>query len=285
MSDEQWRKKLRVLNLGAGVQSTAIYLMMIDGEIEPADVAIFADVKDEPQEVYTHLRRLQKLDGPEICIVSAGSIGDNLVSGVNATGQRYVSIPTFLQLGDTKGGMGRRQCTSEYKIRPIEKEIRVRMDATGRPLRSDQTVQQVFGLSFDEPRRVERVRAQFVKRSGWSAEFPLFDDMMTRADCLQYLEKRWGHPVPRSACVFCPYHSDDEWIRLKAAGGAEWARIVEIDHAIREETSIRTKGMNATQYLHRSCKPIDEVEFKPSADSGQQTFNWSQMDCEGMCGV
>jgi hypothetical protein len=34
----------RVLNLGAGVQSTALYLMYVKGEIQPQiDCAIFAD--------------------------------------------------------------------------------------------------------------------------------------------------------------------------------------------------------------------------------------------------
>lgn len=37
---------LRVLSLGAGVQSTAVYLMALHGEIPPLDHAIFADVGD-----------------------------------------------------------------------------------------------------------------------------------------------------------------------------------------------------------------------------------------------
>ena len=36
---------LRILSLGAGVQSSTIALMMKHGEIEPCDFAIFADTK------------------------------------------------------------------------------------------------------------------------------------------------------------------------------------------------------------------------------------------------
>jgi hypothetical protein len=49
------KKKLRVLSLGAGVQSTTVALMIEKGEIPKVDCAIFADVKAEPQEVYKHL--------------------------------------------------------------------------------------------------------------------------------------------------------------------------------------------------------------------------------------
>jgi len=43
---------LRVLSLGAGVQSTTLALMAAHGEIEPPDCAIFADTQWEPRAVY-----------------------------------------------------------------------------------------------------------------------------------------------------------------------------------------------------------------------------------------
>lgn len=275
---------MRVLNLGAGVQSTAIYLMMVDGDIPRADLAIFADTQEEPREVYEHVERLKSIGGPEIVTVTAGSLGNNLVNGVNSSGGRFVAIPAFLSNGETKGGIGRRQCTSEYKIDPINREIRRRLNCIGKPLPKGVEVTQVFGLSYDEPRRVARVRGQYDGRRGWLCEFPLFDEFLTRPDCIAYLKGRWPHPVPRSACVFCPYHSDDEWLRIKADPEA-WARAVDIDRAIREETSVCTRGMAAKQYLHRSCQPLDLVQLEPSPPDTQQRFAWSQMDCEGMCGV
>lgn len=276
---------MRVLNLGAGVQSTTIFLMMLDGEIEPADVAIFADTGDEPRDVYEHVERLKTAGGPEIVTVSAGNLGDNLIDGVNSTGQRFVTIPAFLSAGDDgkNSGLGRRQCTAEYKIEPIHKEIRRRVGCVGKPIPKGIEVVQVFGLSFDEPRRVARVRAQYEGRRGWRSEFPLFDDFLTRTDCVAYLRERWPHPVPRSACVFCPYHTDDEWMRLKADPEA-WARAVEIDRAIRDPSSVCTRGMTSRQYLHRSCQPLELVDLRPSPPDRQSRFAWAEMDCEGMCG-
>ncbi len=70
---------LRILNLGAGVQSTTLYLWAIDGQLE-IDRAIFADTGDEPESVYKHLDFLLSLNGPPIDIVKAceNSLGDNL---------------------------------------------------------------------------------------------------------------------------------------------------------------------------------------------------------------
>lgn len=46
---------LRVLSCGAGVQSSTVLLMAVEGELPPIDVAIFADTGLEPPDVYAWL--------------------------------------------------------------------------------------------------------------------------------------------------------------------------------------------------------------------------------------
>ena len=47
---------LEILSLGAGIQSTALYLMSLNGEFEKTpSAAIFADTQWEPKEVYEHV--------------------------------------------------------------------------------------------------------------------------------------------------------------------------------------------------------------------------------------
>ena len=218
-------KNIRVLNLGAGVQSSAIFMMIADGELPPVDMAIFADTGDEPRSVYDHVEFLKKIDnGPPITTVSAGNLGDNLIRGINSTGQRFVAIPSFLSVDGESTGIGRRQCTKEYKLIPIEAEIRrVLGILPGHRVPKDVHITQVFGLSFDEPKRVVRVKDQFRSRSQWNCEFPLFDQYMTRQDCLAYLKDRLPNiHIPRSACVFCPYKSDAEWQHLKDTDEDGW---------------------------------------------------------------
>ena len=53
---------LRIISLGAGVQSTTMALMAAHGEITPMpDCAIFADTGWEPKVVYEHLERLMAM--------------------------------------------------------------------------------------------------------------------------------------------------------------------------------------------------------------------------------
>lgn len=279
----------RVLNLGAGIQSTTIYLMICDGILEPIDVAIFADTGEEPAAVYEHVEFLKLVGGPKIVTVSAGKLGDDLIKGINSAGQRFVSIPSFVASNEDggKGGIGRRQCTKEYKIEPIEKEIRKIVGAVpGRPIPPGVNVTQIMGLSFDEPSRVEAVRNRFQGRKHWFCEFPLFDRFIERTHCHKYLAKRLpGRTVPRSACVFCPYRSDAEWVRLRDEDPQGFARAVDIDRAIRLDTSACSRGMKAKQFIHRSCIPLDEVEFVPKPPDNRRRIDWFEIECSGMCGM
>ncbi len=88
--------RLRVLSLGAGVQSTTLALMAAHGEVGPMpDCAIFSDTGWEPKAVYEHLAWLMSpnvLPFP-IHIVSGGNIRDDLIAG--AQGARWASIPAF----------------------------------------------------------------------------------------------------------------------------------------------------------------------------------------------
>lgn len=46
---------IRTLSLGAGVQSTTLLLLALEGALPKPDYAIFADTKWEPKRVYEHL--------------------------------------------------------------------------------------------------------------------------------------------------------------------------------------------------------------------------------------
>ena len=59
-------KEYNILHLGAGIQSSTIYCLMVDGEIAAADYALFADTQDEPAWVYKQLAWLESLGGPPI---------------------------------------------------------------------------------------------------------------------------------------------------------------------------------------------------------------------------
>lgn len=275
-------REFHVLNLGAGVQSTALFLLIREGAVKcPDAVAVFADTQEEPEAVYRHLEWLKTLEHPRIFVRTAGKLGDDLVRGRDTTGGRFAAIPAFTTDG-ASDGMTRRQCTKEYKTEVIQRTIRREIIglAKGRRIDADCEVHQYIGISRDEARRSVGVKANIESRRGWFAHFPLMEMGWTRQDCLRWLADRVPHQVPRSACVFCPFHSDAEWLRIKRDDAAGWARAVEIDTALRMAGSVANRDMRQTMYLHRSHKPLADVNLNEN-----QIGLGFNLECEGMCGV
>ena len=69
---------------------------------------------------------------------------------------------------------------------------------------------------------------------------------------------------------------------MKENDKKSWDDAVAFDRAIRHQGS-KLIGMREQQYLHRSLKPLDEVDFRTLEDMGQ--LNMFEDECEGMCGL
>jgi len=192
---------------------------------------------------------------------------------------RYGSMPLFT----SGGGMVRRTCTHEYKITPLEKfmkreilKLRPRQRAP-----KEVRIHNWFGISLDETQRMRDSREAW-KRNIYpliGMPFKYLNNGFTRHDCRIWLNTHYpGHYVPRSACIGCPFHSDHEWRMLKFTAPEEFADACEVDKMIR-----RCAKMKSDTYLHRSCLPLYEVDFRTAEDLGQ--YPMFSADCEGMCGV
>ena len=93
-----------------------------------------------------------------------------------------------------------------------------------------------------------------------------------------------GYPEPpRSACVYCPFHSDKEWRRLRDKEPHEFAKAIKFDKEIRNLSKMDSQ-LKMEVYLHSSCRPLDEIDFDSDEDKGQQVWDFKS-ECEGMCGV
>lgn len=279
-------REYHILSLGAGVQSTCLYLLAreVDARFR-FDIAIFADTGEEPAAVYRHLDYLRSLGQPEIWVRSAGSLGDNLIHGVNATGQRFVSIPAFTRGPEGKVGMVRRQCTKEFKIAVVDRTIRRELLGLKPRQRipKDVLIHQYFGISTDEAARAERARKRFQGVRHTVPVYPLIEMGWSRKDCLEYLRDRLPHEVPKSSCVFCPYRTNQSWLHLKQTDAEGWARAVEIDKALRDENSVVTRGFRQQMYLHRSCVPLEVLDLQALQPNTLDPLTTGE--CHGMCGV
>ena len=267
-------EQIHILSLGAGVQSSTLALMAAAGEVTPMPVAaIFADTQAEPQSVYTWLDWLEKqLPFPVHRVNGGRSIVDVAMTiRTKENGEKWVEnvIPAYVDNGDGSSGMIQRQCTRDFKIRPITRKVR---ELCGK----NPSVQWI-GISLDEAHRMKPSQDKWITH-----RWPLVDAKMRRHDCLRWMQSRGFAKPPRSACYFCPMKSNEEWRDLKDNHPEDWAKAVAVDRGHREQKSV-ARGAHGLPYVHPSLKPLDEVDLSTDAEKGQYSL-WGN-ECEGMCGV
>ncbi|KAB2347545.1 hypothetical protein F8566_20035 [Actinomadura rudentiformis] len=246
-----------MLSLGAGVQSTALYLLACEGRIGRFDAAIFADTGWETRATQTHLARLKAVGGDiPIHDVSQGNIRSDALD----PDRDFVSMPVFYITDEGQSGMGQRQCTNKYKLRPIKREVR-RLLGYPHPARIPAHVYAdvAVGFSKDEIGRVGGSGRRYLNNV-----HPLLDldgsadggQGWTRKDCERYLRSQGWTEVSKSACVGCPLHGPAQWRTLRDNDPGGWADAIAFDKAIRHA---RPGRPGRQQFLHRSLLPLDEA--------------------------
>lgn len=256
-------------SLGAGVQSTAMYLLACDGlrPIQP-ELAVFADTGGEPQYVYDHLDRLEAYgkahNGPPIVRVSAGVLHDDMFT------KRSVSPPLWIKKSDawiaahpgaSPLGLGGRWCTDKYKTRPIVQFLR-RWAGVPRGCKVPM-ISLNLGISTDEATRQKTSKDPWmVYRHPFLTTLDDPDGLgWSRDRCRQYLTERGFGETPKSACAFCPYHEDELWAEVKALDPAGFALAVHLDEKARHGTRVGDDEDGKTYYFHRSLVPLRDVEL------------------------
>ena len=284
-------KNLTVLSLGAGVQSSVVLLLSCQGILPKIDAAIFADTQWEPQAVYSHLYWLMDQAARAsipVIIGTAGNIKEDALRSVTNSeadaGERSASLPFFTKSPEsTEPGMIWRECTREYKVRVVARLLRQTVLGLkkGQRVPADVQITQWIGISIDEKHRMKLSRQRWITNAypliGWPEQ--MLDRPWTRAMCLQWFADHYpGRQLPRSACIGCPLHGNDEWRDMRANRPKEWADAVSFDKCIRTRGKMRNE-----LFLHRDCLPLDQVDLSDKADPKQDSlFN---QECLGMCGV
>lgn len=329
----------RILSLGAGVQSTALFILGCEGDLLPKiDAAVFADTRWEPAHVMEHLVNLERFGaehGVPVYLASRGSLPDDVLNP-----QVYATIPAWTKseqhemvpvewgpcpscLGDSplvseddevcedchnqrvtptrferrhvKSPLGRvkRQCTPKYKIEVIQRQVRILLGAdtwledcrycgaTGNriaPWEPDRGIgecdicrgtgqrrrvgrvpngawaEQWIGFSTDEVERVSDAGFPAYQRPA----HPLLDLRWNRSKCEEFLTDR-GWQAEKSACIGCPFHTDEVWIDMKHRDPDDFARAVEFD----ESPAFRNgSGMDGQRFLHEARIPLREAVEK-----------------------
>lgn len=180
------------LSFGGGPPSAALLILNARGLVQPkADLVIFADPgSEDPRtyEVLPYYERYAECRGIPFRRVqsNAGPLHQWIV-------ERSVPIPAF-----TSKGLGRRQCTERWKIRPMHKLLRQELGY--------EKVRAQLAMTSEEVWRMRDSPTKYVTNL-----YPLIDLHLNRKACLEIIESE-GLPVPpRSACTFCPLKSMGRW--------------------------------------------------------------------------
>ena len=272
---------LTAISLGGGVQSTVLALMASQGAFDRMpDCAIFADTRWEPPSIYSHLDWLsEQLPFPLHIVDNGRSLRDDVRALTNhSDSPNYVDIPVYLKGRDGQSdGIGRRQCTTNYKIRPITRKIRELVGLRPRQrVPAGTGVELWLGISTDEFSRTRPARERWMRN-----RYPLIEAGMSRRDCLAWWSARYDRPLERSACVACPYQSRRRWVETMRRWPDLFAEAVEIDANMR-----RGLAFAKEPYLHPRRIPLAEAVRLDQGELGAEIDRDGFVnECEGHCGV
>lgn len=171
-------------------------------------------------------------------------------------------------------GMARRQCTSEYKLKPIKRKVRELLGYPHpHPVPRGLFVEQWVGISKDEVHRAKDSGIKYARNI-----HPLLDLGMSRRDCLRVLHQQGWTSVAKSACIGCPFHGNSTWRQMRDSSPEEFKDAVEFDAAIRgrhARANAQQEPLRGQMYLHSSGKPLDEA---PIDRRGRKELEAAQTD-------
>lgn len=170
-------------------------------------------------------------------------------------------------------GMARRQCTSEYKLKPIKTKVRELLGYPHpTPVPKGVFVEQWIGISTDErDRAIDKDTGEL--KAGDTRysrnRYPLLELGMSRDHCRALLATAGFESTPKSACIGCPFASNARWRDLRDNHPQEFDDAVQFDAAIRAGSARANAAgspLRGEAFLHRSRlpladAPIDRVTF------------------------
>jgi hypothetical protein len=260
------------MSYGGGVQSTAMGILAARGDID-FPVALFCNVGADSENPATldyvrdHSRPWLEAHGIEFVELQK-TLRDGTPESVMSrikNGNRSIGIPVRM----SNGAPGNRQCTADFKIRVVAKELKRRGAS------KDDKALVALGISMDE---FHRMRTDSGVAHQTNA-YPLIDLNLTRQDCLNIIGEA-GLPVPpKSSCFFCPFHTKAAWRDMSRNEPALFLRSVELEQFINERQSALGKDK---VWLSSALRPLDEA-FSNDGQLSMFTDDGATCDIGGYC--
>lgn len=238
-----------IFSCGGGVQSTACLVLAAQGKI-PYRTFVFANVGDkaESPDTIKYITQVLKpyadrhgIDWVDLQRRRRDGTPVDLFDDLHRP-TRSINIPVRM----SNGAPGNRNCTVEFKIKPIAKWIK----------RNAPNCILGKGISTDEPHRATPSRED----DGYTSAYPLIELGISRSDCLRIVREAGLPQPPKSSCWFCPYKTTDQWITMRRekpdlfAATAELEQMLNQKRAALEKDPVYISGIGA-----RKALPINEA--------------------------
>lgn len=253
---------MKVISYGGGVQSSAMIVLAVQGRIQNVNAALFANVGDDSEhpatlsyvrDVMTPWAAAKNLPVYELHRTMRDGSTRTLWREITSENSRSIKIPVRM---DGTGAPGNRSCTSDYKVKVVNKWLRENGATKHNP------AEVLIGISTDEFHRASNRRPEPTQ----TASYPLLELGLDRTDC-QNIIREAGLPVPpKSSCFFCPFHRLQTWREMRRDEPQLFWKSVELENRINEKR--RNLGRDPVYLTDRSM-PLDQA----AAEAGPTLFD------------
>ena len=243
----------QILSFGGGVQTTAMAIMLANGEIQ-ADAVVFADTGCEKPETYWYMENYTRplIADAGIPFVVLRNEKSSYDGGLYEHCWRIKDVPSIMQ----------RWCSDHFKYRVIKKAYK--------------EAQMIIGFSWDEQSRAIR---QKDKGNAEYKCFPLIDKHLTGVDCHRIIQN-YGWPIPiKSSCYICPFQRPWQWNWLKSRHPELFQNAVAIEARMYDRMRVKYPDLRDRYGLYGG-KPLWKY-----AKGEQLAFDLVENSCwTGQCG-
>jgi len=248
----------RFISYGGGVQSTALIVLAVTGQIPKVDAALFCNTGDDSEhpdtlrfvrEVMTSYAAKHGLPIHELQRVTKGQ-SQTLYGRVmnHQGGKSGESLQEPLPVYGWKGAPMSRACTVDHKILVLKRWIKQNCEHL--------PVETCIGISLDEIERAKIGQSDYEIR-----RYPLLDLGLSRIDCAKIISEA-GLPVPpKSSCFFCPFHSMLTWSELRRDRPDLFEKAAQLEDVMNER---RAKRSMPPVHLTRKKMPLRQAVSEQS---------------------
>lgn len=226
-----------VVMFSGGKDSTAMLLMMMEDNMKIDDI-IFCDTGVEFEELYNHIKQIEKYIKREITILKPDKSFE------------YWLLNHELLKGKHKGCKGYgfpsmkvRWCTSNLK-RTLKNKYLNKYKGYN--------IIEYVGIAYDEPKRI------------LDKKYPLVDKKVTEKMALDYCYSKgfhWGglyDKFDRLGCWCCPLKSLKELKTLKKYYPNKWQKLIEWESVLRKQRIKENRDDNWMFKTRHSVKELDK---------------------------